>query len=434
MRAVRWALACVCAAGVCGATEAFAQARPYRALFGGAASDPTAHHLFDVTFSVAEAHDTNVLAKDGAQTGPKSALGGFFTAMSADLRYVVRGRRAELAANAGSNVRYFQDLGEFASMGHYVGVGLSTSVGRRTTFSINEAASYTPAYLYGLFASAFAPAVGEVVPSAPNYAVSDRRSYTSATDTRLTREIGRRSSIDFNGGYRITSVTTSFSGTADVKSYEVGSHWRRPVTRDLALRLGYTHRQAEYSNGRRPVTEDIDIGVDYDRPLSRDRRTKLKFNVGTSLLDAPPPLQTVGSVKQLRTVGNVLLTHQFGRTWSARLGYRRSAMFLEELTGPAFMNGVTFTSDGFLSRRTDLTTSMAYSAGDTFGASGTFETYTGNARLRVAANHGLAVFAEYLYYFYRFDRGIQLISGAPPELRRNSVRIGLTFWAPLLRK
>ena len=433
--AVRRTFVSVCAAALCGVPAATAQSRPYPALFGGAANDATASQLFDVMFSVDEGYDTNVLARDTAGSGPGVGLDGLFTSLTADLRYAAQGRRAQMALNTGTNWRYFQEFGELAALGHYLGVGASVSLGPRTTLTANEAVSYTPPYLLNLFPSAVSPVLGNVIPPAPGYAaLTDLRTFNSATDVMLIRRVGRRATLEFNSAYRWITMS-GVSARSDLTTYEAGAHWRQPINRDLALRLGYTHRAAQYSSGRNPLTHDIGIGAEYDRPLGRDRRTKLRFSMGTSMIEAPPPQRPEAvSVKQFHAVGDVLLTHQIRRTWSARVGYRRGAQFVEELSAPVFNDGIRVSADGFVNRRTDVNATVAYSSGKTYSTGATFDTYTATARARIAANRGFAGFIEYVYYFYRFDGGLQLVTGAPPELSRNSVKVGLSFWLPLLRK
>ena len=56
-------------------------------------------------------------------------------------------------------------------------------------------------------------------------------------------------------------------------------------------------------------------------------------------------------------------------------------------------------------------------------------TSTADVRYRFAINRTLATFAEYVYYYYDFDRSLQLPTGVTPRQQRSSIRIGLTVWA-----
>ena len=46
-----------------------------------------------------------------------------------------------------------------------------------------------------------------------------------------------------------------------------------------------------------------------------------------------------------------------------------------------------------------------------------------------AVTRTVATFAEYILYYYDFDRNLQLPAGVTPRLERNSIRLGLTVWA-----
>lgn len=435
MTAARRIVGGLVAAYVAGTAIVSAQGRPYQSLFGPAGEDPNVRQALDFTVTLAGAYDTNVTAEQLASTTQSPLqVEGAFTEAALDVRYHSRGERTRVVASGGTVGRYFPDLQQAATLGHYGGVGLLLPIGEKTSVTVNQALTYTPSYLYGLFVRALQPAVGDVVPAAASYTVADRRSLTSATGVILARRVGRRASLDFNAGYRSTDFLASTA--ADFRTYDVGGRYGYPIGRDMVLRLGYVYRHGTYGAERTPVQHDVAVGVDYNRPLSRSRRTLLGMSLGTSVLDAPPPGQAAAaSVKQLHAVANVLLTHQLRRTWTARAAYRRGSQFVEGLTGPVFTDGVTLTADGFFNRRTDLAASAAYLSGEALdGVSGPFETYTATARVRVGLTRRWAVYSEYLYYFYDFARGAALVTELPSRVGRNSVRIGLTLWVPVIRK
>jgi hypothetical protein len=42
------------------------------------------------------------------------------------------------------------------------------------------------------------------------------------------------------------------------------------------------------------------------------------------------------------------------------------------------------------------------------------------------------MYGEYQYYYYDLRGTLQLLPGVPPGLNRNSVRIGMTLWVPVV--
>jgi hypothetical protein len=422
------------AALLCGGADAAAQVRSSRSLFGGAAGDAAGDRL-DLSFSLAEAYDTSALAPDGTPGPATLQVGRYFTGLAGEVRYAKRRNRRELALNATSDLRYFHGVGKVAAVGQSVGVGVALPLGRYTMFTLNEAFAYRPSYLLGLFARTSLPTIGEAVPSGASQALHNRESYSTTTNLGLRRTFGRRGSIDFSSGYQKTMFKGAASVARDVISYHAGGGLGYPMGRNAVLRLGYTYRHAQYAGLARPSQHDIDLGVDYDRPLSRSRRTRLGFSAGSTLIEGPSPSRpATEAVRQFRGVANVLLTHQIGRTWSARAAYRRGAQFVEEFSAPVFTDGVTLTLDGFLNRRTDFAMTAAYSEGEILSArSGAFETYTGNARLRYGLTRHFAGFAEYVYYHYHSSAALPSLANVPPRIGRHTARVGVMLWVPAFR-
>jgi hypothetical protein len=351
------------------------------------------------------------------------------------VRYAARGRRAHLTTNADSDFRYFADAGKVTALHHALNVVASIPAGQKTTASIAETLTYTPSYFLGLFAKTAAPEEGAQAPvSAADYGVADRTSVRSVTYARLNRSLTGRASFDVTAGYRHTSFLRTVTGASDLSGYDVGTHFGYGLSRGIVLNLGYDYREMRYGYGLRPVQHDINTGVDYDRPISRSRRTRLAFGFGSSLIQAPPPDRpTDPAIRQLRAVGNVLLTHQIGRTWTARLALSRSTQFVEDIVTPVFTNGITMMANGFINRRTDVGLTAAYASGIAFGPThSTFESYAANARVRFGLNRSLAFFTEYVYYFYDFRQSL-LVFPVPARMDRNGVKVGLTFWKPLIR-
>jgi hypothetical protein len=184
---------------------------------------------------------------------------------------------------------------------------------------------------------------------------------------------------------------------------------------------------------------DIDVGVDYKRPLSLTRRTTVDFGVGSSIVNMPAVASTDSSL-QYRVVGDLGLTHQMGRTWSARVAYNRGVGFTEGFAQPTFSDAVTGSVSGFFSRRVDFTAGGGLSIGDAGLSAGTgtadrgFRAYTGSARVRYGLGAMWALFGEYSYYKHDLGDVLIVAQGVPPILDRNSVRVGLTLWVPLLRR
>jgi hypothetical protein len=224
-----------------------------------------------------------------------------------------------------------------------------------------------------------------------------------------------------------------------LRSYGVGGRYGYNVTRNATLHFGYVYRggQYSYSPGQSAaVVHDIDAGIDYHRPLSLSRRTRFDFSVGSTIV-TNPETETTRTERVFRVVGTAALSHDMGRTWRAKITYNRGAGFAGGLNQPVFSDAAIGSLEGFFSRRIDFSTQAGFSFGSGAERSNLdrdFRTYTATARLRAALTPILALFGEYLYYNYDFGPDVGIVSGVPLKLDRNSVRLGITVWLPLVRR
>lgn len=424
-----------------GASPAFAQApaqRPFRGLFGGSAVDPSVHHNLDLTVSVMEAYDDNVLADaGGGSLSPSSALqaSGYYTGLSAGMSYAWRGKRVRLGANGGTDTRYYRDRQELTGVSHFGAFGVEAEFARRTRLFINQSINYSPSYFFSLLSGFGAPAVGDVIGGGSDYSLADLHARVFDTSVSLSHGITSRASLELISSFRDSNFTNA-SVDRDLRAYGIGGRYLQTLTRNATLRVGYVYREGQYGLiGTRPGTalHDIDAGVDYRRALSLTRRTTLDFNVGSTIINAP--LQgSESAALQYRVVGNAGLNREIGRTWRATVGYNRGVGFVEGFGQPVFSDTLNASLNGFFSRRVDFSAIGGLSVGDVGLASSQsgFRTYTASSRVRVAVSSMVALSAEYLYYYYDIGGAVAVPAGVPSSLARNSARVGVSFWLPLL--
>jgi hypothetical protein len=422
-----------------GVSGAFAQqsARPYRSLFGGVSSGTDRDNDW-MMFTITEAYDQNVLGDVNAPIQQALERGGVFTELTAEMNYRATGRRVQFASTGGTNFRYYGDQDRLLGVGHHVGAGLTITLSPQTSLSLNQTAAYSPSYLYGLFAAIAAPGPGQVN-VASNYAVNDNPSYNYGTDVTLTQHFGARNTfVAHTGGQYVDFVHSAAQapGVASYRnllSYDAGGMFMRGISRDLTFNLGYTFRRAEYLDGSFPTEQDMNVGFQYNRPLSKTRRTYLRVNTGSVMLHAPAPGDPIGVLRpQYRLAGDVVLGRDFGRTWQAQGGYSRGVGFIEGLSTPVLTDGITATTSGLVTPRINVLMTAAYSVGQPTirNESHGLTTDTADARVSFAVNRTWAFFVEYLYYFYDFSNEV-VPAGAPPRVARNSARVGLMLWAPM---
>jgi hypothetical protein len=411
--------------------------RPYQGLFRGTSTE-TSGDALELLLNIAEAYDQNVLGD--SVDGPRSVfqVSSFFTQLTADLSYNTNGRRMRLATSAGTDLRYYSSQSQLIGTGHHVSAGLSVSLSQDSTLSMSQTVAFAPSYLHRLFATAGATVVDpSQVNVASNYAITDSPSYSYGTTIVFTNKLSTRNKLTFQAAGRYTDYLTTPTSNGfrlhDLVSAEVGSTFTRSITRDVALNLGYAYKRVQYYGGDFPSEQDVNIGFEYSRPLSRTRRLQLKVSTASALLHTVAPGEAAEILHpQYRFIGDVGLTRQFGRTWQVDGSYHRGVGFIEGITTPVIMTGWTTQTGGRLSRRTSLMVTSGYSVGEPTipNASSGFSTVTVNARGNVSVSRDWALYLEYLYYFYDFSSGI-VPDGVPPRMARNGVRTGLTLWLPI---
>jgi hypothetical protein len=156
----------------------------------------------------------------------------------------------------------------------------------------------------------------------------------------------------------------------------------------------------------------------------------LSFGVGPSATDAPAlPSLGIGSDRDYGVRGDVAFAYQFTRTWETRASYERGLQYIPELASAVNTDGISASVTGLFTPKMDFSAGVGYSSGAPAGIRNrsTFDTYTASARVRQAITSTLAVYAEYLYYFYDFGT-TALPLGVPASVERNGVRVGLTLW------
>jgi hypothetical protein len=431
------AVLCVCL----GHTTVSAQnvARPYPAVFGGAGtSAPTKGPTLDVALEAANAYDDNLQADvAGLPSVVPVQRSGFYTMLAPSVMLDAQAGGAHIGATASSNLRYYGDLRKVVVTGQAVAIGINAALNRQTSVFVNQGVTYAPAYLHGLFATVGTPVPGTPIEPASDYDVDSQRSFVYATTARLTRVVTPRFSLSADAGYRRTDFSGNTPGYFDLRGYDVGGAMRYSMSRNLKLRLGYNYQFTQYAPGYHPEENNVEIGLEYSRALSGLRRTTFAFSLGPSTASGVvPSVESSENRRQVRVAGNFAVNHQLSRTWNLLGSVRRGLGYIENLPRPVLSNAASVTAQGFLNRRTDLTVSAAYTTGE-MALAGTpppFSTYTGVARLRFAFARHLAVYGEYLYYYYEFNRDFPLPPGVASTLTRNGARAGVTLWVPVTKE
>jgi len=433
------------------AAEARAQTqtpRPASALFFGSGYDPKVTERLDAFLTVAGAYDGQAVQDTTGRVVPGLSplqRSGFYNDLSGGLNYNWTGQRAQFGASGGASGRYYRQDG-FLWLNEFASAGLTAELTRRVALSVNQSISYSPPYFNSLIPGFESPALGTAVGAGSNYSVAPQQTLLYDTSVTISRALTPRSSLSGLVDYRFYDSATG-NPLAKFKTYGVGGRYTHMLSKSVGLRLGYVYREERYGvvTGAPSASHDIDVGVDYKRALSFSKRTVVNFSVGSTILNSSarnvngvPGAPALARDLQFGVTGNVGLTHDMGRTWRARLMYDRGLTFSEAVQGPIFADSIRGTLRGLFSKRADFESEADVFLGDVAYGSPTpasrLQNYQANARVRYALASWAAVYTEYVYYRYSAGSAVVVTPGIPSLLNRNTVRLGLSFWAPLLRK
>jgi hypothetical protein len=442
-----------------GAPQLFAQAagpqRGLNGLFGGGRSEPKTRQKLNFTLSSAGAYDSAL--PDEVRTLGVSGTGGRSAIFGGAADYSWESPRVQVRASGTSSLQYFRPLADvFYSLStnasHTAGVGISARLTTRTGVLVNQTVRYSPSSLSGLFPRT-AVAVAEDAPlsapefdppAAPDYAISGSESRSYGTAMTLTHDFSPRNSVSATADYQYSDTQIGTAGGRDLSVYGVRGRVTHRLTGNTTTTAEYLSRVGDVGYGSAtttdgPLTEHSgEFGADYSRPLSETRQMTLGARLGATTMRLPESAAEggMGGRHYARWSGQVAMGYAFGRTWQARAIYRRGIDYVAGLTEPVSADSFSANVDGLLTRRVDVRASAGYSSGKSAlnPDASTFDTYTGDVRLRYALTRLFAAHVEYVYYLYDSRGSTALVPGIPAGFERNGARVGFTLILPPVRR
>jgi len=411
------------------AAAAEAQATPptrsTRALFGRHDDQPRPQTIdFTMTLSEGYDHTGNDERTVGSLDDPYRHT-GMYSNLDAAFRYTRGRRERRLTVTTGSALRYYPQPYRLMLPNYEGALTFTSPVWRRGRLNVSQDFGYTPSYQLELFRTPTPDGTQMSSVAASDAGGWKQPAYTVASAIQFAQKLSARSTLEL--AYDRRSIILS-GAASDLTTQGGGIKFTHHFHRYAGFHAGIGSRVGAYFGSARPDrvrTHDIDIGFDYDRPLSLARRTTLSFSSGSSLV--PQDGKTY-----YHLTGNVSLAYQIGRMWTSSLRYDRGLQFIEAFPRPFISDAIAARLKSNPLRKVDLQLSAAYSVGtiDGAGEGGAVETYTGTAKMGISVNRHVALFSEYLYYHYRLGQQT-LATAFPAHLDRQTARIGLKLWLPL---
>ena len=418
--------------------------RPYRGLFASGPTD-TGQSL-TATATLGGGYDDNILFEAGQIGGggggsnPLVAKSGGLASADGTIRYSLSTARFNLGSSFGSMYRYFPGTQDPSVSAHSANAGASLKIGRRSTLLAAQTVQYQPFIFMSIFNSFNSPTLAPF--DAPELGqlgqldsllidqATSRNSYLSyASSVSFQNNFTPR--LSFATGYGFANSNTAYvGGKYTSHSGNAGVHYS--LTRDLGLRAGYLYQESRFpASDERAQVHTADVGVDYRKALSFSRRTTLAFATGTSAV-------TYGGSRTFQVTGYARLNHEIGRTWTASGGYSRSVQFVDLALAPVLYDGIEASVGGLINRRVELQSGLWASIGNIgirrVSALNDYDTFLAGTSVSIALNTYAKVTANYGFYHYRFDELTFLPIGVPRKVDRQSARVLLSLWAPLMQR
>ena len=381
-----------------------------------------------------QAYDDNVLASEagGGAERPSNTdtVGGMYSGLNVGVQYLALGDEGLFRSWANSAVRYYPGLHDIGAAYHQAGLTFSRELGRSMSVYVSPFAAYSPLYSMQLLPESDRDLEVVQEPSVfgnPDFefAVIREASIRYGGNAGVNFTFSPESSLRLTYGYG----KTEFSSRAmDLEVQTTGLFYNHRLSKNASLKLGYQrHEGTGYAVGPQLV-ESVNLGVDYRKPLSRSRRTVVRFSTGSSIAES----STGG--RRMEAIGSASLAHQMGRTWTSQIDYRRGYRYLDGFERPVFSDSVNASLRGLLNRRLELSILSSYFTGAVglTADSPRFESYLASGRLRSALTRTLAAYFEFRYYHYQFDESVIRPPGVPGSFGRRGVKAGLSLYLPLI--
>ena len=410
-------------------------------LFGATRSDVGESHKLNFMAEIAEGFDSEVdpeLASSVSRNNIHS--GGFVTVFDATADYTHNIKRVRLAGNASTALRYYQDLDRLEAITHTVGIGARTKLSKGGALQVDQAAAYSPSYLYQLFPVDTSDILGGAIPANPDYQIAETDSYLYTTRVELSFGSASGTQARTFGTFSRTDNQNQAATAADVDTYEMGAAVSHHVSPSGAFSVGYTFRSGAYGSAGPSEEHRVTFGADYSPALSRTRRAIFHVELTPTRFNSSQPTPDAAVVNQVNAnkfyfAGEASVSYPFRPNWTSTARYRRDVQYVSVMLQPTLADATRVELNGLLSRRVDLKVLAGYATTASFlnESAQTLKTYTGQVSVRYALKRSIALYSEYLYYYYD-QRGQQfLVPGLPSVFEQHGIRIGVNFFIEPLR-
>ncbi len=437
MRIVRFAIIAASLV-VVGVSPAYSQAgaprQPAGGLFGPTRPDvAAAEDKLNFTFQLGEGLESAVPPELASRVSNNLESGGLSTLLAATSDYGHTRKGLRLAATASTAFKYYQDLERLDTLGHSVGVGARVGL-PKGNLQFDQAAAYSPSYLYQLFPTDSAPTLGAQIPINPEYQIIDTESFSYTPTAKLAFGSLRGTQFAVTGAFKRTDFDQQAYRRLDLEFYEGGVEVSHRMTSSTRFMAGYDLRSGEFGFGGPTTEHGVTIGAEWSPALSRTRRAIFRLEVTPTRLELPESALNAANAGAVdphldRISSEASISYPFRPNWRTAARYRRSVEYLSVLGQPVLSDAGRLELSGVLARHFDVSASAGYAeAASALNPAHGLTTYTGQVALRYAVTRSLALASEYRYYFFDLREQVALVPQMPRRFEQHAVRFGVELF------
>jgi hypothetical protein len=398
--------------------------KPYPGLFGNGGR--TALDLSLITYSGYDHADLR-------STSPDITTDGDYLGGTAGLNLVRPIGRYTVHAYGSTDFRYYMHNGVLSGLTaktSAAGTSIGRPLGEHGTLHVTQGVSTASFYQFDPFSGYAIQSTVDLALPTSDYRIARGQTYSYDMSAGTDWRIGRHDLLTLDYDFRYWS----FPGERlNLLTSNSGFHVHHGVTRTVSAVFGYGYERGTAAQEARPAQyQRIDVGLEYNaHPF--DRHTTVSGSAGPTIV-AIRNLITGSVVNVPELLVTTSLRHEFSRSWSLGLNYRREPLIIELYANPIYSDSVFFTLAGSPKRRVSLALSGGYtrSTQDAGRGSPGNETYFGSARTSWVLRRALATHVEYAYYGFHTAPN-QVLPLTVSQIGRQSVRVGLDWALPLLK-
>jgi hypothetical protein len=415
-------------------------------LFGATRPEAGSRDRLSLTLDVNETLENELPPEFRSQFAPNELQsGGFSTGLTASADYARNRHTLQLAASALTAFRYYPQFDEVDAVSHSASLGASVRLPKQGSLQFSQSIAYSPAYLYALFPTAAVPVPEETIPANPDYRVTANDSYSYHTIAALGFGSERSFRFTTTADYTHSDFQYVAAARTNFSVYSLGAKGSRFVSRNTGLSVEYQYRTGEFGFDGISKEHRVIVGVDYSRALSTKRRATFHFKLTPSTLEVPESFLAAlvtdavpgaANAREYLLQGEAGVDYAFRPGWHVGGNFSRGVEYLPLLSGPVFTDAARAQLTGLITRKMDLSAVAGYATGASavYVSTQDLETRNFDVKLRYGLKRSLAVYTQYLYYYYDLRGQARLALGQPSVFGEHAVRLGFTLFVEPLRR